>query len=38
MAHIENIGQTAVQCGLYACSPIAAGFKAHFKYLKIEAE
>jgi len=37
MAHLENIGQTAVQCGLYACSPIAAGFRAQFEYLKIEA-
>jgi regulation of enolase protein 1 (concanavalin A-like superfamily) len=36
MAHLENANQAAVQCGLYACSPIAAGFKAQFDYLKIE--
>jgi regulation of enolase protein 1 (concanavalin A-like superfamily) len=36
MAHLENADQTAVQCGLYACSPIDAGFKAQFEYLKIE--
>ncbi len=36
MAHLENNDQTAVRCGLYACSPIASGFIAHFEYLKIE--
>lgn len=37
MAHLENPQQAAVQCGLYACSPIAAGFEARFEYLQIEA-
>ncbi len=36
MAHLENIHQSAIQCGLYACSPIEAGFVAHFDTLKIE--
>jgi len=36
MAHLENAQQIPVQCGLYACSPIDAGFEAHFEYLKIE--
>ncbi|MFC1996011.1 DUF1349 domain-containing protein [Chloroflexota bacterium] len=36
MAHLENSGGAAVQCGLYACSPIEAGFKAEFEYLSIE--
>jgi regulation of enolase protein 1 (concanavalin A-like superfamily) len=36
MAHLENTDQMPVRCGLYACSPIAAGFKAQFEYLKIE--
>lgn len=36
MAHLENPAKTAAQCGLYACSPIAAGFQAQFEYLKIE--
>lgn len=36
MAHLENEGQTAMQCGLYACSPIEAGFRAQFEYLRIE--
>ena len=29
-------GKPAVQCGLYACSPIASGFLAEFDFLKIE--
>jgi regulation of enolase protein 1 (concanavalin A-like superfamily) len=36
MAHLENPGQSALQCGLYACSPIAAGFKAQFEFLRID--
>ena len=36
MAHLENAGGTAVQCGLYACSPIEAGFKAEFETLRLE--
>ena len=35
MAHLENIKQAAVQCGLYACSPIEAGCKAQFEYLNL---
>jgi uncharacterized protein len=31
------IGEQALQCGLYACSPIAGGFLAEFDFLKIEA-
>jgi hypothetical protein len=33
----EGDGQRAVECGLYACSPIATGFLAEFDFLKIEA-
>ncbi len=36
MAHLENENQIPVQCGLYACSPIASGFWAYFEFLKIE--
>jgi regulation of enolase protein 1 (concanavalin A-like superfamily) len=36
MAHLEPSEATAIQCGLYACSPIEAGFKAEFDYLKVE--
>jgi len=36
MAYLENVGCTAVQCGLYACSPIDAGFRAGFEYLNLE--
>jgi regulation of enolase protein 1 (concanavalin A-like superfamily) len=36
MAHLENSATATVQCGLYACSPIDAGFKAEFEYLKFE--
>jgi len=36
MAHLENMRESAVQCGLYACSPIEAGFKAEFEYLNFE--
>jgi regulation of enolase protein 1 (concanavalin A-like superfamily) len=32
----EENGQPPVQCGLYACSPIAAGYLAEFDYLKID--
>ena len=36
MAHLENPEGTPVLCGLYACSPIEAGFKVQFEYLKLE--
>jgi regulation of enolase protein 1 (concanavalin A-like superfamily) len=36
-SHLSLPGKTAVQCGLYACSPIAPGFLAEFDFLKIEA-
>jgi uncharacterized protein len=37
MAHLfEDDGARAVQCGIYACSPIDAGYVAEFEYLKIE--
>jgi regulation of enolase protein 1 (concanavalin A-like superfamily) len=36
MAHLsEDDGKLAVACGLYACSPKAAGFAAEFSFLKI---
>ena len=36
MAHLEKPQESVVQCGLYACSPIEAGFRADFEYLKLE--
>lgn len=36
MTHLENKEHIAIQCGLYACSPIDSGFVAHFEYLNIE--
>jgi regulation of enolase protein 1 (concanavalin A-like superfamily) len=37
MAHLaEDDGAGEVRCGLYACSPIAAGYRARFEYLKIQ--
>ena len=36
MAHLEILEGTTVQCGLYACSPIDAGFKAEFIFLNFE--
>jgi len=36
MAHLEREADNPVLCGLYACSPIAAGYLAEFNYLKIE--
>ena len=33
LAHLENAPGAVVQCGLYACSPIEAGFRAEFEYL-----
>jgi len=35
MAHLENESQASVQVGLYACSPIDAGFKTQFEYIKL---
>ena len=36
LAHLENVDDAPIQCGLYACSPIDAGFKAVFDYLRVE--
>ena len=36
MAHLEILQGSAVKCGLYACSPIEAGFRADFAYLNYE--
>jgi regulation of enolase protein 1 (concanavalin A-like superfamily) len=36
MAHLHQSSGGPVQCGLYACSPIDAGYRAAFAYLKIE--
>ena len=36
IAHLHNPTERPIQCGLYACSPIGAGFKAAFEYLKVE--
>ncbi len=36
VAHLHNLEHRPVQCGLYACSPIEAGFKAEFGYLRVE--
>ena len=36
MAHLEGGKDGRVSCGLYACSPIEAGFTARFDFLKIE--
>jgi regulation of enolase protein 1 (concanavalin A-like superfamily) len=35
MAHLDSGVQDVVKCGLYACSPIAAGFRAEFEELII---
>ena len=35
-SHLARPGAGPVQCGLYACSPIAIGFLAEFDFLKIE--
>lgn len=37
MAHLhDDDGQRPVGCGVYACSPIAAGYVAEFDFLRIE--
>lgn len=36
MAHLHHPGGGPVQCGLYACSPIGAGFRAAFNFLRVE--
>lgn len=36
LAHLHNADKSPVQCGLYACSPIDAGFRAEFYYLSVE--
>jgi regulation of enolase protein 1 (concanavalin A-like superfamily)/GNAT superfamily N-acetyltransferase len=35
LAHLHNPEKVAVQCGLYACSPVEAGFEAYYHYLQI---
>lgn len=35
MAHLSGVEHQAALCGLYACSPKAAGFRAEFANLKI---
>ncbi|HYF92024.1 MAG TPA: DUF1349 domain-containing protein [Symbiobacteriaceae bacterium] len=38
LAHLfADDGQSAVKCGLYACSPIEAGCDAQFDYIRIQA-
>jgi uncharacterized protein len=37
VAHLEELARgTSVECGLYACSPKAAGFRAEFHFLRFE--
>ncbi len=36
MAHLHNVNSSPVQCGLYACCPIDAGFRAEYEYLRIK--
>jgi uncharacterized protein len=36
MAHLHNPDKTPVQCGLYACSPVDAGYEVEFDNLKIQ--
>jgi hypothetical protein len=36
MAHLHNPDKAPVQCGLYACSPVDAGYEVEFDYLKIQ--
>jgi uncharacterized protein len=36
MAHLEGEEGVPLKCGLYACSPIAGGFRAEFMYLSVE--
>lgn len=38
IAHLHNPTGGAIQCGLYACSPIGAGFRALFDHLRVERE
>jgi uncharacterized protein len=35
LAHLHDDGATAVQAGLYACSPTAGGYSATFAYLRL---
>jgi hypothetical protein len=35
LARLHNQAGGAVQCGLYACSPIEAGYRAEFEFLEI---
>lgn len=35
MGHLHNPGGGSVQCGLYACCPTGAGYRAEFDYLSI---
>jgi hypothetical protein len=36
LAHLHNPHSGAVQAGLYACSPIEAGFRAEFEFIRLE--
>lgn len=36
MTHLHAAPDAPVQCGLYACSPKEAGFRAEFAYLRID--
>ena len=36
MAHLDASPETPMRGGLYACSPIEAGYRAEFDYLRIE--
>jgi len=36
LAHLDFDAAAQVECGLYACSPKGAGFRAEFGFLKIE--
>jgi regulation of enolase protein 1 (concanavalin A-like superfamily) len=36
VAHLDHPSEAGVWCGLYACSPIDAGFRAEFEEIKVE--
>lgn len=38
IAHLHNPAGGPIQCGVYACSPIGAGFRVKFDILKVERE
>ncbi len=35
MAHLHNPAKAPVQCGLYACSPVDAGYEVAFDFIKV---